>query len=86
MTYGPAGRAAARDDSGNLLYLPRREGEIHTGPGLDYAFEAEVFAAGSATGATVTAATDAPLQVRSGAFEDMQAGRSSECRARVTGR
>ncbi len=46
--------------------------------GLDYAFEAEGFAAGSATGGTVTAATDAPLQVRSGAFEDMQAGRSSD--------
>lgn len=46
--------------------------------GLDYAFEAEGFAAGSATGATVSAATDAPLQVRSGAFEDMQAGRSSD--------
>jgi NitT/TauT family transport system substrate-binding protein len=43
--------------------------------GLDYEFDAG-FAGGSAGG--VSAASEAPLQVRSGAFEDMQAGRSSD--------
>jgi NitT/TauT family transport system substrate-binding protein len=43
--------------------------------GLDYEFEAGL-AAGSAVG--VRAASEAPLQVRSGAFEDMEAGRSSD--------
>jgi NitT/TauT family transport system substrate-binding protein len=43
--------------------------------GLDYEFDGG-FASGSAPG--VSAATDAPLQVRSGAFEDMEAGRSSD--------
>lgn len=43
--------------------------------GLDYEFDTG-FAAGS-TGA-VTAAGEMPLQVRSGAFEDMQAGRESD--------
>ncbi|WP_156067049.1 ABC transporter substrate-binding protein [Pseudonocardia halophobica] len=43
--------------------------------GLDYEFDAG-FAGGSASG--VSAAGEAPLQVRSGAFEDMQAGRPSD--------
>jgi len=43
--------------------------------GLDYVFEAEGFAAGSAS---VAPAGDAPMPVRSGAFEDMAAGRSSD--------
>jgi NitT/TauT family transport system substrate-binding protein len=43
--------------------------------GLDYVFEAEGFAAGSAS---VAPAGDAPGSVRSGAFEDMAAGRSSD--------
>jgi NitT/TauT family transport system substrate-binding protein len=43
--------------------------------GLDYEFDAG-FAASSAPG--VSAASAAPLEVRSGAFEDMAAGRSSD--------
>jgi NitT/TauT family transport system substrate-binding protein len=43
--------------------------------GLDYVFEADGFAAGTAT---VSSAGTAPLPVRSGAFEDMQAGRTSD--------
>lgn len=46
--------------------------------GLDYEFEAEGFAGGSAADGTVTAASAAPMQVRSGAFEDMEQGRSSD--------
>jgi NitT/TauT family transport system substrate-binding protein len=44
--------------------------------GLDYEFDAEGFAGGSA--ASVTSASSVPLQMRSGAFEDMAAGRSSD--------
>jgi NitT/TauT family transport system substrate-binding protein len=43
--------------------------------GLDYEFEAEGFAAGTAS---VSPAGDTPGPVRSGAFEDMAAGRSSD--------
>jgi NitT/TauT family transport system substrate-binding protein len=43
--------------------------------GLQYVFETEGFAAGSAS---VGPAVDAPAAVRSGAFEDMAAGRSSD--------
>ena len=46
--------------------------------GLNYVFEAGGFAAGSSGGGSVSAASAAPLQVRSGAFEDMEAGRSSD--------
>jgi NitT/TauT family transport system substrate-binding protein len=46
-----------------------------TAEGLDYVFEANGFAAGTAT---VSSAGAAPSQVRSGAFEDMQAGRTSD--------
>jgi NitT/TauT family transport system substrate-binding protein len=44
--------------------------------GLDYEFEAEGFAGGTA--AVGTSGGQAPLTVRSGAFEDMAAGRSSD--------
>jgi len=44
--------------------------------GLEYEFAAGGFAGGSA--ATVSSADSAPLSVRSGAFEDMAAGRSSD--------
>jgi NitT/TauT family transport system substrate-binding protein len=44
--------------------------------GLDYKFETEGFAGGSA--GTVSAASDVPMQVQSGAFEDMEAGRSAD--------
>ena len=47
-----------------------------TAEGLDHRFEAEGFAGGTA--AAVTSAGAAPLSVRSGAFEDMAAGRSSD--------
>jgi NitT/TauT family transport system substrate-binding protein len=43
--------------------------------GLEYVFETDGFAAGSAT---VSPAADAPSAVRSGAFEDMAAGRASD--------
>jgi NitT/TauT family transport system substrate-binding protein len=46
--------------------------------GLDYEFEPEGFAAGStyAPGASVERADAAPIDARSGAFEDMEQGRS----------
>lgn len=44
--------------------------------GLEYEFEAQGFAGGTA--AVVTSASEAPLSVRGGAFEDMAAGRSSD--------
>jgi NitT/TauT family transport system substrate-binding protein len=46
--------------------------------GLDYEFDAEGFAGESTTTAAVASAGAAPVEVRSGAFEDMQAGRSSD--------
>lgn len=46
--------------------------------GLDYVFETEGFAGGTARDPSVTAASEAPMQVRSGAFEDMEQGRSSD--------
>ena len=44
--------------------------------GLEYEFEADGFAAGTA--GAVSSADAVPLSVRSGAFEDMAAGRSSD--------
>jgi NitT/TauT family transport system substrate-binding protein len=45
--------------------------------GLDYEFEPEGFAAGSATtGSSVSPGDAAPVSARSGAFEDMEQGRS----------
>src|SRR5450755_4998652 len=46
--------------------------------GLDYEFETGGFAGGSATGGMVTPAGQEPAQFRSGAFEDMAQGRSSD--------
>src|SRR3954449_7449604 len=47
-----------------------------TAEGLDYEFHVDGFDMGSA--ATVGSAATAPLSVRSGAFEDMEAGRSTD--------
>jgi NitT/TauT family transport system substrate-binding protein len=47
-----------------------------TAEGLEYEFKADGFAGGSA--GAVRSADSAPLAVRSGAFEDMAAGRSSD--------
>jgi NitT/TauT family transport system substrate-binding protein len=44
--------------------------------GLDYDFEPQGFAGASRPKATVTAGDSAPLDIRSGAFEDMSEGRS----------
>ena len=49
---------------------------VFAAEGLDYEFKADGFAAG--TSGTVSSADSAPLTVRSGAFEDMAAGRSSD--------
>ncbi|WP_156960576.1 ABC transporter substrate-binding protein [Amycolatopsis taiwanensis] len=45
--------------------------------GLDYEFDPDGFA-GSSAEASITSAADVPAQIRSGAFEDMQQGRSSD--------
>lgn len=45
--------------------------------GLDYEFDPDGFA-GTAAEASITSAADAPPQIRSGAFEDMEKGRSSD--------
>lgn len=50
--------------------------DLFRAEGLDYEFQADGFAGGTA--ATVASASDAPLRVRSGAFEDMAAGRESD--------
>ncbi|GAA5164637.1 hypothetical protein GCM10023321_53390 [Pseudonocardia eucalypti] len=50
--------------------------DLFRAEGLDYEFQADGFAGGTA--ATVASASSAPLQVRSGAFEDMAAGRESD--------
>jgi NitT/TauT family transport system substrate-binding protein len=52
------------------------ENGFFTAEGLDYEFHVDGFDMGSA--ATVSSAAAAPLSVRSGAFEDMAAGRSSD--------
>src|SRR5689334_14495799 len=52
------------------------ENGFFTAEGLDYEFFVDGFDMGSA--ATVSSAAAAPLSVRSGAFEDMAAGRSSD--------
>lgn len=50
--------------------------------GLDYEFEPEGFAGGSlTTGASVQRGDSAPLSARSGAFEDMEKGRSCDVSA-----
>src|SRR3954449_7766717 len=52
------------------------ENGFFTAEGLDYEFFVDGFDMGSA--ATVSSAAAAPLSVRSGAFEDMAAGRSAD--------
>jgi NitT/TauT family transport system substrate-binding protein len=49
--------------------------------GLDYEFESEGFAGASATTASVQAGDSVPLAHRSGAFEDMEQGRSCDVSA-----
>ena len=46
--------------------------------GLEYEFDPAGFATGSAVAAMVTSAGEHPVQIRSGAFEDMAQGRSSD--------
>jgi len=49
--------------------------------GLDYEFEAQGFAGATRPAASVSATDSAPLDIRSGAFEDMETGRSCEVSA-----
>jgi ABC-type nitrate/sulfonate/bicarbonate transport system substrate-binding protein len=49
--------------------------------GLDYEFEAQGFAGATRPAASVNATDSAPLDIRSGAFEDMETGRSCEVSA-----
>ena len=49
--------------------------------GLDYAFMAEGFAGSSRTTSAVRAADTVPIDVRSGAFEDMEQGRACDVSA-----
>ncbi|HEY7629283.1 MAG TPA: hypothetical protein VH817_01195, partial [Thermoleophilaceae bacterium] len=49
--------------------------------GLDYEFEPQGFAGASRPAAPVGSADSAPLDIRSGAFEDMSEGRSCEVSA-----
>lgn len=60
-----------------------------TAAGLDYEFQADGFAAHSKQTSPVRSADDVPAEVRSGAFEDMSAGRacdvSSACHWAVNG-
>ena len=58
-------------------WVAEERGFFHA-EGLDYQFDNVGFAAGSATGATMTSAEAAPIQVRSGAFEDMAQGRETD--------
>ncbi len=46
--------------------------------GLEYEFDPDRFAAGSAMTGTVSPAGEGPGQISSGAFEDMAKGRSSD--------
>jgi NitT/TauT family transport system substrate-binding protein len=57
------------------------EGGFFTDEGLDYEFEPEGFAGGSVTTATVRSGDTAPMSARSGAFEDMEQGRSCDVSA-----
>jgi NitT/TauT family transport system substrate-binding protein len=49
--------------------------------GLDYEFEAQGFAGATRPASSVKASDSAPLDIRSGAFEDMETGRSCEVSA-----
>jgi NitT/TauT family transport system substrate-binding protein len=57
------------------------EGGFFGDEGLDYEFEPQGFAGGSVTTASVRSEDTAPLSARSGAFEDMQEGRSCDVSA-----
>jgi NitT/TauT family transport system substrate-binding protein len=57
------------------------EGGFFGDEGLDYEFEPQGFAGGSVTTASVRSEDSAPLSARSGAFEDMQEGRSCDVSA-----
>lgn len=57
------------------------EGGFFADEGLDYEFEPEGFAGGSITTASVRSGDAAPLSARSGAFEDMEQGRSCDVSA-----
>ena len=57
------------------------EGGFFREEGLDYEFEPQGFAGGSASTASVQPGDEAPLQARSGAFEDMEEGRSCDVSA-----
>jgi NitT/TauT family transport system substrate-binding protein len=57
------------------------EGGFFADEGLDYEFEPEGFAGGSVTTATVRSGDTAPMSARSGAFEDMEQGRSCDVSA-----
>jgi NitT/TauT family transport system substrate-binding protein len=57
------------------------EGGFFREEGLDYEFEPQGFAGGSASTASVQPGDKAPLPARSGAFEDMEEGRSCDVSA-----
>lgn len=61
---------------GRLQEWVAQEHGYFTEEGLDYEFEPESLAASSRTTSAVQAADSAPIDARSGAFEDMQSGRS----------
>jgi NitT/TauT family transport system substrate-binding protein len=74
---------------GRLQEWVADENGYFTAEGLDYEFQSESLAAHSKTNATVQSADSVPTEVRSGAFEDMSAGRacdvSSACHWAVNG-
>lgn len=61
---------------GRLQEWVAEEHGYFTEEGLDYEFEPEGLAASSRTTSAVQAADSVPVDARSGAFEDMQSGRS----------
>lgn len=61
---------------GRLQEWVAEEHDYFTDEGLDYQFEPEGLAASSRTTSAVRTADSAPLDARSGAFEDMSGGRS----------
>lgn len=63
---------------GRLQEWVAEEHDYFTREGLDYEFEPEGLAASSRTTSAVRTADAAPLAARSGAFEDMAAGRSCD--------
>lgn len=61
---------------GRLQEWVAEEHEFFSDEGLDYEFEPEGLAASSRTTSAVQTAASAPIDARSGAFEDMESGRS----------